>query len=371
MKHLKQLTLLIICFSLLLCGCGGMNGNITPKSIIDSDDPIIGYWTDEMKKDEIPNSIYVFQDGKVREYDTRYTMGELSEMSDTEILSALKQEYVEQELKFTQNNLDAMKKKADKYQKSIDKLSKEYEYTWVDLWDKTSLAAYELLEHDNMTYSLLSDMANLLKKNNYTQSKTITEDWNALVNSDPNENFYKKIWFGEYYNIAYRKVVGSPSLFTPGLEAYDKALEQVVADKILEREEKKIKYQEKLTETNTQISELETKLVKLENGEVDTYNRQVIINIISDESGNNVQEEQLVVLGKKYVVDTLKLHPSDQMFCEQAIEVYDSKYYGYSNVNYNGRKYLFFRTKGKLKFDNVDTKDIYVDLKNFDKFFNK
>ena len=371
MKNFKQLTLIIICFSLLLCGCNGMSGNITPKTIINSEEPVIGYWTDELNKDKTPSSIYVFQNGKVKEYDTKYKMGELSEMSDSEILSALQQEYVEKEILSTQNNLNAKTKQAEKYQKSIDKLNKEYQYTWLDLWDETSLAAYELLNQDRMTYGLLSEMANLLKKNNYTQSQTITEDWNALVNSDPNENFYKKIWFGKNYNIVYKKIVGSPSLFTPGLEAYDQALEQVVADKKVERENKKIKYEEKLSNIKAEITELEEKLAKLEKGEADTYNRKVIINVMSDESGNNVQEEQLVVLGKKYVVDTLELHPSDQTFCTQSIEVYDSSYRGYGNVNSNGRKYLFFRTNGKLKYDNVDTKDIYVDLKNFDEFFNK
>lgn len=367
MKHFKQLTLLFLCFTLLLSGCGN-GGASTPKGIISSDKPIIAYSTDKMGKDEVPSSVFVFQNGKTKEYDTRYNMGELSNMTDEEILSALQKEYIEQELKSAKSSLEYAKKRATDYQSEIDNLSKEYEYTWYGLLDDTHIEAYQLLDGD-IEARLLSDMISLLNEKGYTNGKTITEDWQALVDSDPNENFYKNIWFGKMYNWVYSDVTGSPAYFQPGLEAYDKALANTVEKKKVEREEKKKKYEDKLAKENTNIAELENQIAELEKGEKDTYNRRTIINIVTDASGNSVGEEQIIVLGKKKVISKISLSPYSTLYCEEGVEVYDSTYYGYTLCD--GNNYLFFRDNKNLTFDTVETKDVYIDLENFDQFFEQ
>lgn len=369
MKHFKKLFLFIMCITLLLCGCGN-GGTSTPKGIIGSEKPTIAYYTDKMDKDEVPNSIFVFQNGKTKEYDTDYTMGELSKMTDEEILSALQKEYIKQELESAKSSLEYAKKAATDYQSKIDNLNKEYEYTWFGLWGDASIEAYKLLEGKRIESNLLGDMKDLLYKEGYTNGKTMSEDWQALVDSDPNENFYKNVWFDNMYNWLYRDVTGSPAYFQPGLEAYDQALANTVEKKKLEREEKKKKYEDKLAEKNTEIAELENEIAELEKGESDAYNRRTIINIVTDTSGNNVSEEQIVVLGKKKVISKITLTPYDKTYCEEGAEVYDSTYYGYSDGGYN-TSYLFFRDKANLTFDSVETKDAYIDLKNFDQFFEQ
>lgn len=368
MKNFKKLVLGILCFTLFFSGCGN-GGASTPKEIISSEKPIIAYYTDKMDKEEVPSSIFVFQNGKTKEYDTRYNMGDLSKMTDEEILSALQKEYIEQELKSAKSSLEYAQKRATDYQSEIDSLSKEYEYTWYGLWDDTYTEAYQLLDGKRIESSLLGDMKNLLNKKGYTNGKTITEDWQALVDSDPNENFYKNIWFDEMYNWLYRDVTGSPAYFQPGLEAYDKALANTVEKKKVQREETKKKYEDKLAEENANIAEIENKIVELEKGEKDTYNRRTIINIVTDNSGNNVNEEQIVVLGKKKVISEISLSPYGTLYCEEGAEVYDSTYYGYTLCD--GYNYLFFRDNKNLTFDSVDAKDVYIDLEDFEQFFEQ
>ena len=368
MKNFKKLVLGIMCFTLLLSGCGN-GGASTPKGIISSEKPIIAYYIRNMDKDNSPTSIFVFQNGKTKEYDTRYTMGELSKMTDEEILSALQKEYIEQELKSAKSSLEYANKRANDYQSKIDDLNKEYEYTWYELWQDTYTEAYQLLDGKSIESNLLGDMKNLLQKKGYTNGKTITEDWQALVDSDPNENFYKNIWFDEMYNWLYRDVTGSPAYFQPGLEAYDKALANTVEKKKAAREESKKKYEDKLAEENINIAELESELAELEKGEKDTYNRRTIINIVTDTSGNNTNEEQIIVLGKKRVITKLSISPYGTLYCEEGSVIYDSTYYGYTLCD--GYNYLFFRNNNNLTFDSVNTKDVYIDLENYDQFFEQ
>lgn len=366
MKHFKQLTLLILTLSLLLCGCGG-NSGATPKSIVNSDSPVIGYMISGIDKEKVPSSVYVFQKGKVKEYDTRYTLGELSKMTDEEVLTALQKEYLEQELESTKQSLESSKKTAKNYQEKIDELNKEYEYTWDSLWEDASTEAYTMLEGKRIESSLLGDMANMLRKKGFREYKTFNEAWKALEASDPDTNFCKSIWNSGYYTVLY-DVVGNTSYFTPGIEAYDQALEKVVAAKEASREKQKIKQEEKLAETNTKIAEYENEIKELEKGEKDVPKRRAIINIVSNSSGNEVSEEQIVILTKKSVKRTISLNPSFAQYCEEGSEIYDSIYYGYSDGGYT-TNYLLLRGMSNLKFDAVDTKDIYVDLKDFKQFF--
>lgn len=368
MKHFKQLTLLFLCFTLLLSGCGN-GGASTPKGIISSDKPIIAYSTDKMGKDEVPSSVFVFQNGKTKEYNTHYTMGALSQMTDEEILSALQKEYIEQELESAKSSLEYAKERATYYQSEIDNLSKEYEYTWYGLWDDTHTEATQLLDGNSIEYDLLYDLEDLLNDEGYTNGKTMTEDWQALVDSDPNKDFYEIIWSANVlYRFYYNVDTVSPYLQS-SLEAYDKALANTVEKEKVEREEKKKEYEDKLAKENTNIAELENQIAELEKGEKDTYNRRTIINIVTDASGNSVGEEQIIVLGKKKVISKISLSPYSTLYCEEGVEVYDSTYYGYTLCD--GNNYLFFRDNKNLTFDTVETKDVYIDLENFDQFFEQ
>ena len=111
MKHFKQLTFIILTLSLLLCGCGGTetntNGNTnnnttnsagkneeyTLSEFINKGETI-WYATDGYGKDDKIGEIYVIEaDGTLYYADCDWTLGEVEQKSDDEIVSFVKETY--------------------------------------------------------------------------------------------------------------------------------------------------------------------------------------------------------------------------------------------------------------------------------------
>lgn len=125
MKHFKQLTLIILSLSLLLCGCGGTqantkndntennstNNNQNNNTIIEkdeytfseyiSDNETIWFLTDGYGKDAkiknifvlgTNNTLYYYDSDDVR-CDLDWTLGEVEQMNDSDIISNVKQAY--------------------------------------------------------------------------------------------------------------------------------------------------------------------------------------------------------------------------------------------------------------------------------------
>lgn len=122
MKHFKQLTLIILCFSLLLSGCGSTGTSATNNSnddnssntnmntnehlSIEKDEysfseylsigETIWYLTDGYGKDDKINQIFVVEpDGTLYYCYSDWTLGEAEQKDDAEIISYVKQTYEE------------------------------------------------------------------------------------------------------------------------------------------------------------------------------------------------------------------------------------------------------------------------------------
>lgn len=119
MKHFKQLTLIILTLSLLLCGCGGAqangtndnteNNSATNNSTINKTEyslseylnsgETIWYLTEDIAKDSRVAQIYVIEpNGILYSCETDFLLGELEQKEDSEIIAYVKQTY-ENEIK--------------------------------------------------------------------------------------------------------------------------------------------------------------------------------------------------------------------------------------------------------------------------------
>lgn len=92
---IKKIVKLILVFTILtvfICGCGVVQGSVTPKQIIDSEDVIIGYYiSGEITEEAIPTMILTFQNGKGTVYrGGTETLKELEQLGDDEILEQIK-----------------------------------------------------------------------------------------------------------------------------------------------------------------------------------------------------------------------------------------------------------------------------------------
>ena len=107
MKHFKQLTIVIMCISLLLCGCGGTtdSNNIKNKDAFTLSEYIssgetIWFLTDGTGKDSEIETIYVLEaDGTMYYCSSNWTLGEAEQKEDSDISSIVKKKYEENMLK--------------------------------------------------------------------------------------------------------------------------------------------------------------------------------------------------------------------------------------------------------------------------------
>lgn len=124
MKRFKNLILIILCLSLLLSGCGGKgangendnNSNNNNTSVIEKDEyslseylssgETIWFLTDGLEKDADVNEIYVLEaDGTMYycdmygDYADDWSLGDVEQMEDSEIVSYVKAKYEEDILK--------------------------------------------------------------------------------------------------------------------------------------------------------------------------------------------------------------------------------------------------------------------------------
>ncbi len=143
MKHFKQLTLIILTLSLLLCGCGGTQANGTNdntgnnstntstnnNSIVEKEEyslseyissgETIWYLAEGYGKDDEIEQIYVLEPtGTVYYCDSKWTIGEAEQKDDNEIISYVKQTY-EENMKETINYLINYQGKENKYTDEI------------------------------------------------------------------------------------------------------------------------------------------------------------------------------------------------------------------------------------------------------------
>jgi len=137
----------VLAASILLTACGS-GGTTTPKDILDSSEPVIGYLVKGEGKDEKPARVLVFQEGKITTYeDTEYTMGDFSKMEDEEIIENLNtklqqdaKEKIESQIESKQSELNRLQG-TENSEESSGGNGKFYRTRMKDyyLWDKLGM----------------------------------------------------------------------------------------------------------------------------------------------------------------------------------------------------------------------------------------
>lgn len=425
MKKLAALFLALIMPLGLCTACGSGNalsGTTTPKKIIDSKEIAIGYLVESMSKDEVPRGVVIFQEGTALMFDdTDYTMGELSKMTDEKILAALYKEEVDNKISSYESNIKTYNRNIESennsikscnnrindYQNEIAKLQAELEekkqsietYNWYNYYkatkgdfpqtfsdlykEKNEGKWYDLRERDwieaiwaKVGIEQYADTATLLEawkkyksdNPNVTEIKLTSMNYistkNFSVNDERIDEVLNKFDTKRMPDVIERLKTN----FEKTKLEYAEDIEKVQED-ITECEAEITGYQELIStaeknieETNKKIDELK-KLDKLE----DRTTYKTVINIQTDSSGNKIDSEYIMILGKNSIFLGLPLDAQASAYREDKATVYDSSYYGYSldMGNSNQIGYLFFRSEsGKLKldFDSKNTKGILVDV---------
>lgn len=318
-----------------------IKGKATPKSMIDNSSPVIGYIFDDIDKNEKPN-VVVFQEGNAFcYYDTDYTLGDFSNMTDEEVLKSLKEELSAK----NDEKIKELQAEIDSCQSEIEEV-KAANYCWYEYMD---LIVPNFTGETQEYYDHLMRLFGA----GYVDCETITMEESCK------ELLEVMAFYGEK--------VSNEEPFLEAARAYDALIEEhrdeMLALKEDERNSSIANIQEEIDSRNETIAKLQAEA----NGE---NGYKIAINMMTDETGNNVQVEYIMLLGEDKVARKLPVYAHILDYCEYPITIYDSNYYGYvlSDGKSNSFEYLFFRdSSGKgleLSFDDLDTKGIFVDAKD-------
>lgn len=356
----KILSLFMAITVLCLNGCGSnstvggniLSGETTPKNILESSSPTIGYLVKMVDKDSVPQKILIFQNKQVLEYDTNYTMGELSKMTDAEIIEnidkAAREKIIENIKQERERTEELLEEKQSAYDEEFTPPTEQF-FIWCNVWEYW-------------------DRFNRFRCDEYYGEELVDFEewiWNETVDILTNSEFavgertfeeviQKEIEAGNITDDIDERLCAARKLNEKFLEfaKEDMPIEEERAEE--EEKERKKNIEEEIASLNSQISELDSQEKNV------TFNsEEAIINLITDSTGNDMKEESIVWKGGK-----LLLNPLVDAYLKDGAVVYDSIYYGYGSTA--EANYLMIRSSKKsgfaLGFDDMNTKGIYVDL---------
>jgi hypothetical protein len=329
-----------------------MSGTLTPKSIIDSSSPVIGYLIQNPDKDEVPGAVVIFQEGKATWYkDTKYTMGDFSKMTDSDVVKNLSGEVATENKK----QLEEYEAQIKEYQEKNDTLNTtSYTYAWSDYLEKI-MVEYEnqiATELNEEQYSILSSIYTYYSSQ-LDATGSFEDAWNKYVKENPDEDVCSTIGSDD------KSILDT-------VKAYDALAHQYSEAESAERDTKKAS---KISENQTEIDKLNEQISKLQSDEVTKTEYKTLIDIKTDESSNEVNIEAILLMDNDGVFMGMPLNSYSVDYTDKGTEIYDSTYYGYAMTDgESGIGYLFFRDSSgsgiNLKFDDFDTAGVFVDVED-------
>lgn len=354
----------VLAASILLTACGS-GGTTTPKDILDSSEPVIGYLVKGEGKDEKPARVLVFQEGKITTYeDTEYTMGDFSKMEDEEIIENLNAKQQEDAKEKIESQIESKQSELNRLQgtENSEEVLAETEILQnsdedIYLWDKFDVAYNSAdLSGNTMVERILE--TGILEM-------IIDEAYNSMTEEDIPKTFEeaanKALAPESFYGEDLRNVAEQAGMTEADILEAFKELDTIVTSALEEeREKEKAELQEKVDKLQEEIAALE----KEREGKVEEEVSNAFICLFSDSTGNEVSKEGIVW---DEMAALLNVNSS---YLTTGKAIYDSEYYGYNvtDESNNFICYLLFRdAKGKgmtLGFDKLDTKDTYLDLSN-------
>lgn len=353
----------VLAASILLTACGS-GGTTTPKDILDSSEPVIGYLVKGEGKDEKPARVLVFQEGKITTYeDTEYTMGDFSKMEDEEIIENLNAKQQEDAKEKIESQIESKQSELNRLQETEN--------------SEEVLAETEILQNSDEDIYLLDNLDvayNLAELSGNTMIERILETgilemiideaYNSMTEEEIPKTFEeaanKALAPESFYGEDLRNQAEQAGITEADILEACKELDTIVTSALEEKREKeKAELQEKVDKLQEEIAALEKEREgKTEEEEVSN----AFICLFSDSTGNEVSKEGIVW---DEMAALLNVNSS---YLTTGKAIYDSEYYGYNvtDESNNFICYLLFRdTKGKgmtLGFDKLDTKDTYLDL---------
>lgn len=402
-RRITKLLTLALSATLLLSGCGGSSGKATtPKSIVDSKERTITYVTENYEKDTEPNKVIVFENGVATLYDTGdYTLGDFAQMTDDEVVENLlaiieeknktelekNQEYLAEK----QSEIEDLKANSFSIQNNEscgewlefaigyggkyieDFLYEEYGMEYLETIDEAvyiwaeSFGLYleEHLTDDNR--GVCEALYNLAQQNEdelFGQGTSLAEDWQNYMARHEGEKFAPI--FKRYVNT---NKVGLEEIKT-ATELFDTVIAEGTA---VANEAVNSNNQEMIDSLQQEIDSYNQKIEELQNKEIAGESYPVVVNLMTDGTGNNVQFEAFVMLGKDSIEYALGLR--DVVYSGDSRKaIYDSQYavYGATTDGSNVAGFMLIRDNSKngAKFgiDNLETKDVFIDAEEYSDF---
>lgn len=355
----------VLAASILLTACGS-GGTTTPKDILDSSEPVIGYLVKGEGKDEKPARILVFQEGKIITYeDTEYTMGDFSKMEDEEIIENLNakqqedaKEKIESQIESKQSELNRLQGTENSEEVLAESEILQNSDEDIYLWDNLDVV-YSSAESSGNTMIeriLETGIIDIIISEAYD---SIIEEENIPKTFEEAAN--KALAPESFYGGDLRYMAEQAGITEADILEACKELDTIATPALEEeREKEKAELQEKVDKLQEEIAALE----KEREGKAAEEVSNAFICLFSDSTGNEVSKEGIVW---DEMAALLNVNSS---YLTTGKAIYDSEYYGYNvtDESNNFICYLLFRdAKGKgmtLGFDKLDTKDTYLDLSN-------
>jgi hypothetical protein len=389
----KVAMLLTLAFSVtLLGGCGGSSGKATtPKSIVDSKERTIAYVTEHYEKDSRPKEVIVFENGVATLYDTGdYTMGDFAQMTDDEVvenLLAIIEEKNKTEIEKNQGYLTETQSTIEDLKANpfsipnnescgewlelaiggygeeffYEEYGDEAVYIWVESF---YLYLEEHLTDDNR--GVCEALYNLAQKNEdelFGQGTSLAEDWQNYMARHEGENFEP----------IFKRYVNTNKVGLEDVKTATELFDTVIAEGIMVANEAvNTNNQEMIDSLQQAIDSYNQKIEELQNKEIAGESYPVVVDLMTDGTGNDVWFEALVMLGEDNIEDVIGL--GDILYSgDSRIAIYDSQYAGYSvtdGSNVLGFMLIRDDSKNGAKFgiDTLETNGVYIDAEEYSDF---
>ena len=340
-KRIAKLTALLLAGSMLLAGCGSSGAN-TPKAILDSKEPVIGYMVDGNGKDVEPKIVVVFQEGTVTTYEnTEYTMGDFAQMEDEDIIDCLNTEYAEKMAKKADSEIQSKESQLDSFEDAQFDIRETLEYLDSDEFPRDSISnpATQTFLESGLAY-IVYELACMVGDQNGSYPSNFEQAISLVLASEIVEEL--------------RINAEETGLSDDDMIAACKELDSLAADKVAEANAEQEKEKEAIKKEIEELKEAKS-------GNVTADSSKAFICMFSDATGNAVAKEGIVWDEYAALLDV------NSSYLENPATIYESQYYGYNVTDgENFICWLWFRDdsgKGmKMGFDELDEKDTYLDL---------
>lgn len=386
--------------TLLLSGCGGASGKeITPKSIVDSEERTITYVTENYEKDSKPKKVIVFEKGMATLYNTGdYTMGDFAQMTDDEVvenLQAIMEEKNNEEIAKYQENLDAKKSEAENFKMDTDIFENNKAcYDWLVVMYEGAHIEFIFDDYDmeqletnyEMLYIWEEYFYQYLYENFIDVEREICEAFYHLAQQHEDEVFgqgtslaedwqdYMARHEGEKFAPIFQSFIDTSVYDLEDIQAAAETFDSVIAEGIdVANEAVNASRQEMLNSLQEEIDSYNQKIEELQNKEIAGESYPTVVNVMTDGTGNNVQFEAFVMLGEDSIEYAVGLRGI--VYSEDSRKaIYDSQYavYGATTDGSNVAGFMLIRddSKNGEKFgiDTLETEGIYIDAEEYSEF---